>query len=92
MINSSSEEAPHTLFTTRDLVTGLENTELLHIRIWRDNSVLEVFVNDRTAISTRIYAGDDNYGIMFFADDGGVREGGTVLVEAQLWDGIGTTR
>lgn len=84
-INSSSENAPHTLFTTRDPATGIETTENLHIQAWRDNSVMEVFINGRTAISTRLYAADETFGIQFFADDDE-----TELLGAVLYDNIST--
>ena len=99
LINSASENAPHTLFTSRDPGTGIEQTETLDIRLWRDNSVLEVFVNGRTAITTRIYGGEETFGLRFFADDGRDSEFGvnavkggeieaTELVSAMLWDDI----
>jgi beta-fructofuranosidase len=85
MIGSAPESAPHTLFTSRDPATQTESTESLHIRVWRDSSAMEVFVNGRTAISTRIYAGDETFGMRFFSDD----NEGTELLSAELWDGIG---
>lgn len=54
-INDSPEYAPHTLFTTRDPVTGKKDQETLDIRIFFDVSVLEIFVNERVVITTRIY-------------------------------------
>ena len=91
LINSAPELAPHTLFTTRDPTSGKVEQELLHIRAWRDNSVLEVFVNGRTAISTRLYAAEETFGMRFFADDApnGIADVPSELVEATLWDGIG---
>ncbi|KAH8880196.1 putative beta-Fructufuranosidase [Thozetella sp. PMI_491] len=68
-INSAPETAAHTLFTTVDHASGETETESLEIRVWRDNSVFEVFVNERTAITTRIYAGDETVGLRFFADE-----------------------
>ncbi|KAJ5343760.1 glycosyl hydrolase [Penicillium brevicompactum] len=92
LINSSPESAPHTLFTTHNPETNELTTETLDIRAWRDNSVLEVFVNGRTAISTRLYAGRDTFGIRFFAtsdiENAGI-SGHTRLESAMLWDGIG---
>jgi beta-fructofuranosidase len=35
-------------------------TELIRMHLFLDNSVLEVFVNDRVAITTRIYCDDDD--------------------------------
>ncbi|KAM0723190.1 hypothetical protein Q7P37_001390 [Cladosporium fusiforme] len=96
LVNSNPERAPHTLFTTLNPTTGQEETEALHIRAWRDNSVLEVFVNGRTAISTRLYAGEETIGLRFFADEnnavdalGGDAPGSSEVVYATLWDGIG---
>ncbi|KAK3683270.1 putative beta-Fructufuranosidase [Vermiconidia calcicola] len=92
LINSSPEVAPHTLFTMRDPASGAAEEETLDIRAWRDNSVLEVFINGRTAISTRIYAAEETFGIRFFADESLTERGteiGTELVFATLWDGIG---
>jgi beta-fructofuranosidase len=89
LINTAPEVAPHTLFTTRDPSTGCEETETLDISAWRDNSVLEVFVNGRTAISTRLYAAEETFGIQFIVEDYGSGDDGSELVFATLWDGIG---
>jgi len=90
-VNSRPERAPHTLFSSRDPVTGEVEMERLRVRVWRDGSVLEVFVNERTVVSTRVYAEDGRtFGIRFFADDGD--DGGgecTELLGATVWDGIG---
>lgn len=54
--------------------------------------MLEVFVNGRTAISTRVYRSEGVCcGIRFFAEgDGGVvDEGAAVLIKAEVWDGLG---
>ncbi|KAH0270392.1 Arabinanase/levansucrase/invertase, partial [Aureobasidium melanogenum] len=98
LINSTAECAPHTLFTTIDASSGKHVEEHLHIQAWRDNSVLEVFVNGRTAISTRLYAAEETIGIRFFADDiitfasqGSDHErlgSKSSLLSATLWDGI----
>ncbi|THW87745.1 Arabinanase/levansucrase/invertase [Aureobasidium pullulans] len=99
-INTAPERAPHTLFTTANPRKGTgHEEEPLHIRVWRDNSVLEVFVNGRTAISTRLYAAEETIGIRFFANDNSVfgtsfsasssPAGESQLIYAALWDGIG---
>jgi sucrose-6-phosphate hydrolase SacC (GH32 family) len=57
-VNSAPEIAPHTLFTfsmTSIEDTEKETTESLQITAFFDTSVLEIFVNNRTVISTRIY-------------------------------------
>lgn len=88
-INHLSELAPHTLFITRDPIAGYEEVEPLEISVWRDSSVLEVFVNGRTAISTRLYVDDETCSIHFFADDNHDKAQSSLLY-ASLWDGIGT--
>ncbi|KAJ5304266.1 uncharacterized protein N7443_003926 [Penicillium atrosanguineum] len=96
LINSSPEVAPHTLFTTRNPDTNEECTETLDIRAWRDNSVLEIFVNGRTAISTRLYAAEETHGMRFFAFNGDSslgtvnanHPGYTELEYATLWNDI----
>ncbi|CEO58548.1 hypothetical protein PMG11_03262 [Penicillium brasilianum] len=96
LVQSSPEVAPHTLFTMINQRSGEEYTETLDIRAWRDNSVLEVFVNGRTVISTRLYAAEKTFGIRFFAEDEALdvesfrasHKGSTELQFANLWDGI----
>ncbi|OZJ04148.1 hypothetical protein BZG36_03124 [Bifiguratus adelaidae] len=55
-VNTSSVSSPLTLFYVKDPVTGETRLEPLQIRLFFDNSVLEVYANDRFALSTRIYA------------------------------------
>lgn len=88
LVNSKPEKAPHTLFVQRDPSTGVEEMESLDIRAWRDRSVLEVFVNGRTAISTRLYAAEETMGLQFFAEDD-ADSPATKLLSAEIWDGIG---
>lgn len=89
LINSKAERAPHTLFTMLDPQTRTEEEETLDIRVWRDNSVMEVFVNGRTAISTRLYAAEQTFGLHFFAEELRESESRSELFQATLWDGIG---
>jgi beta-fructofuranosidase len=67
IVNHAPEVAPHTLFTfvnTGTKPTRVEEMETeeveepLRIQAFYDASVLEIFVNDRTAISTRIFIPD----------------------------------
>jgi beta-fructofuranosidase len=96
LINASLEVAPHTLFTSCNPDTHDEYTETLDIHAWCDNSVLEVFVNGRTTISTRLYAAEETFGMRFFAADGALSlrpvktnySSETELQYAKLWDGI----
>lgn len=60
--------------------------ERLCIRAWFDTSVLEVFVNDRTAVTQRIYPSEIDEGttkLGFILDD---ESGETVLDRVCLWD------
>lgn len=52
-VHTSTEQAPFTLFQLRQ--QGQTVLERLRLRVFLDGSVLEVFVNDRLALSTRIY-------------------------------------
>ena len=63
-INHGYESAPHTLFTKKNLhshddqVNKPESHEIeepLQIHLFYDKSVLEVFVNDRFSLTSRIY-------------------------------------
>lgn len=81
------EKAPFTLFTTRNLETGTDAEERLKIHLFYDKSVLEVFVNERAVITTRVYLQDtDCSGIEFFAETSSDR--GAVLEEAFVYDGL----
>ena len=89
-INRLPEIAPHTLFTAYDSKEGRHVEESLHVRVFYDASILEVFVNSRTVITTRIYpATDECFGIRLFADAGSDSSAGTILAHvelARLWD------
>jgi beta-fructofuranosidase len=59
-IRRCPEEAPHTLFRHKQPkedgeIAGRERLETLDFHIVYDSSVLEIFVNERTALTTRIY-------------------------------------
>ena len=105
------EQAPFTLFEFADQIalpipapSGIETEtsisprrrEQLHIRAWWDESVLEVFANDRCVISTRIYPATSRCrGVRFWAEDGEEGPDGdgggrtrSRLVRATVWDGL----
>ncbi|KAL2208566.1 glycosyl hydrolase family protein [Sarocladium strictum] len=89
--NHGFDSAPHTLFTYKT-EQDEETEENLQVHAFFDQSVLEVFVNERTVISTRVYHSAGRcYGVRFFAEVGGddVVHGVTKLVRASAWDGIG---
>jgi beta-fructofuranosidase len=87
--NHGFDSAPHTLFTYKT-EHGDEVEETLQIHAYFDQSVLEVFVNGRTVISTRVYhSAGKCYSLRFFAEDDNVADEATELVRASAWDGIG---
>lgn len=65
--------------------------ENLQVHAFFDRSVLEVFVNRRTAISTRVYYPSDQLcGIRCFAQSSSQSDRRpTELVQADVWDGLG---
>ncbi len=80
-ISTVPEVAPFTLFQSAN---GLR--EQLEVRAWFDESVLEVFVNERCAFSTRIYPASKRcWGISFWAED---EAGASALVVARAYDGL----
>jgi beta-fructofuranosidase len=91
-INQGFETAPHTLFTFLN-EQGQEIEETLRVRAFFDASVLEVFVNDRTVISTRIYYPEDHcFGPIFFAEADTAEsdaQPAALLMKSDVWDGIG---
>lgn len=54
-VNTQRESGPHTLFYRKDPSSGSVELEKLHLRLYKDGSVLELYANDRFALSTRIY-------------------------------------
>ncbi|KAE8351188.1 glycosyl hydrolase [Aspergillus coremiiformis] len=90
-INHTPETAPHTLFTFVD-ESGAEHEETLRIHAFSDGNVLEVFVNERAVISTRIYVPYDeaSVGLRFFAESDPSASHSThppaILLRATLWD------
>lgn len=80
-----SERAPFTLLTLAQ-ADGSNVREQLQIRAFFDESVLEVFVNDRCTFATRIYPATKRmYGIRFWADDDTSK---SKLLSAKAWDGL----
>ncbi|KAG0160440.1 hypothetical protein PDIDSM_7969 [Penicillium digitatum] len=90
-VNHGYETAPHTLFTSLNQ-RGEEVEETLRVHAYFDSSVLEVFVNDRTVITTRIYYPEDHcFEPLFFAEPEAedYEQPAAVLVQASIWDGLG---
>ncbi|KAL2865249.1 glycoside hydrolase family 32 protein [Aspergillus lucknowensis] len=111
--NHAPETSPHTLFiftyaqsSQGESAEACDNLpaaeaeveETLRIRAVFDTSVLEVFVNERTAISTRIYLVGETYSatacaaLRFFAepvhDNKGELSAPARLLHATIWDGL----
>ncbi|TPX13385.1 uncharacterized protein E0L32_006115 [Thyridium curvatum] len=90
-INKCPDAGPFTLLwmkqsDTRDALV----LEALRLRIFSDGDILEVFANDRFALTTMVYAEhqDSTAGtICAFATGRG--EYGATLESARLWDGLG---
>jgi beta-fructofuranosidase len=86
------EIAPFSLFTQWNAESNQDVEETLNIRAFCDASVLEVFVNERVAITTRIYSEIKACtGIIFFAHGSAAVEGAEVaeVSECQVWDAVG---
>jgi beta-fructofuranosidase len=60
--NKIKEEAP----------LKLDNNETLTLRVFIDNSIIEVFANDRQAISRRVYPEKNGNGISLFSNGGDI--------------------
>ncbi|RPA76422.1 Arabinanase/levansucrase/invertase [Ascobolus immersus RN42] len=81
-VNNRDESAPHTLFTFID-IEGTEKEETLDIHIFQDMSVVEVFVNKRTCISTRLYGVIGRcFGAEVIGEDEGVC---SMLMKMNVW-------
>lgn len=92
-IRNCPEQGPFTLFyrTGNPAVEPEHKLENLRIRIISDANVLEVFANDRFALTTLVYSPEDfnSAGISVFAEGG---QGSAVIEEVNVWDGLATTR
>ncbi|ETI28597.1 hypothetical protein G647_01048 [Cladophialophora carrionii CBS 160.54] len=86
-VNTTPEMAPHTLFRFRD-PSGTVTREPLDVRAFYDVSALEVFVNERTAVATRIYPDRATcFGVEVFLEAESGSEGGEVAWRrSQCWE------
>lgn len=83
-INTAPENAPFTLFTFATADGDVR--EHLELRAWFDESVLEVFANDRCTFATRIYPATKRcWGVQFWAED---KLHTSQLIQAKAWDGL----
>ncbi|CRK38822.1 hypothetical protein BN1723_015407 [Verticillium longisporum] len=86
-VDKSLLDAPFTLLYS--LENGTEKLEKLRLRIFRDGDVLEVFANDRFALTTTVYCDDSCAGISWFLDDEGSH---SVFDSVQLWEDMAGTQ
>jgi beta-fructofuranosidase len=92
-VNRSSEIAPHTLFRFADGSSNQDSTrpqpelEDLDMRIFFDTSVLETFVNGRTAITARVFPESSTcYDIGVFVEPSeGVEKSKSYLKHCKWW-------
>ena len=86
-INNVEERGPHTLFVTRDS-SGEEAQERLHLQVFCDHDVLEVFANGRFALATMVYTQDpEALNISCFAHG---QIGSTTFEDIQIWEQMGS--
>lgn len=89
-INDDPEVAPHTLFTTQDLAnqSATAQQEALEITILFDASVLEIFVNNRVAITTRVYPVTAKcFGVRTFAENlPREADGQSIVLNCECWE------
>ncbi|UZP38618.1 hypothetical protein NXS19_006434 [Fusarium pseudograminearum] len=84
-IEKAPASGPFTLFYSDR--NGSEELEKLHLRIFCDGDVLEVFANDRFALSTMVYADSkDCTGISWFVESEGPSE--SVFESVKLWENM----
>lgn len=78
------ETAPFTLFSFANARS--HRRENLELRVWFDESVLEVFANDRCTFATRVYPATKRcWGIKFWAEDEARQ---STVLQARAWDGL----
>lgn len=81
-IKKEDVAGPFTLLVSDD--KGEEVVEDLHLRIFRDGDVLEIFANDRFALSTMAYTNESCRGISWFAEGDTMKD--TVFEQVDIWD------
>lgn len=90
-VNTCPDAGPFTLLTTGNVIKDCEPTrEKLHLRIFSDGDILEVFANDRFALATMVYSDTrdlDSHGVTAFAA-GNVKS--AVFETVTVWDGLKT--
>ncbi|KDN43548.1 glycoside hydrolase family 32 protein [Tilletiaria anomala UBC 951] len=80
--NTDSDSGPLPVFKIKDADTGKTVIEPLTLRLYFDKSVLEVFANDRLAISTRVYCRSQQHRLSLFAASH------TKFTDTMLWNSL----
>ncbi|KXJ90109.1 glycosyl hydrolase [Microdochium bolleyi] len=88
-IAKSDASGPFALFITSSVNGKESEVENLHLRIFSDGDVLEVFANDRFALSTMVYSGSGCDGISTFVESG---QNNDLFESVQVWTGLGEAR
>jgi sucrose-6-phosphate hydrolase SacC (GH32 family) len=82
-IDAHVETSPLTLLLQHDRRTAKIKRESLNVRVFYDKNALEVFVNDRVAMSTYVQPDSKKcFGINSWVGD----EGSAKMVKCQLWE------
>ncbi|RKU40985.1 hypothetical protein DL546_001686 [Coniochaeta pulveracea] len=91
-VTKCPDAGPFTLLTTQDVnAAGGSTREKLHLRIFSDGDILELFANDRFALATMVYSdsrGLDARGVTAFATGS---ENSAVFETLTIWDGLKPT-
>ncbi|KAH7160989.1 glycosyl hydrolase family protein [Dactylonectria macrodidyma] len=87
--NVASDSAPHPLFRMIDTRTGAEMEEELLIHMFYDQGVLEVFFNERTTVTSRLYPlSVQDTSLQLFAEGTNEAEATPLDVQGAVWDGL----
>lgn len=65
---------------------GTEELEKLHLRIFRDGDTLEIFANDRFALSATVYVDHESCAAISWFIEGGESQRSPVFETIQLWE------
>lgn len=87
--NVAPDSTRHPLFVLKDIATGTEMEEELQMHIFYDQSVLEIFFNERTVVTSRLYPiSIEDISLQLFAE--GMEEADIAPLDVQgvIWDGL----
>ncbi|KEY67026.1 hypothetical protein S7711_04708 [Stachybotrys chartarum IBT 7711] len=83
-INKCDERGPFTLFKTQN--GGKEEIESLQLRIFCDNDLVEIYANDRFALSTTTYQDNPQALLISLFANGSI--GSAIFQEVRIWSGM----